>query len=170
MICPRCSTEAVDGAVDCPSCGVIFSKWRTSRPDGSVRESDAAPRQVRTVPQPSRENAATSVGPLRKEPPEYLGVAQAGWQAAGLGLMLAVILPFFPFLSFILHPISTLVHEIGHTVMYWLFGYQAIPAFDFANGESIRDRFASEVRHGAFDAEWKQGRATAYAIVRRGLS
>lgn len=50
---------------------------------------------------------------------------------------MAFVLTFFPFLSFILSPIAIMVHEIGHTVVLWLFGYPAIPAFDFANGGGI---------------------------------
>lgn len=44
---------------------------------------------------------------------------------------------FFPLLSFLLHPLSTLVHEIGHTIAFWLFGYSAVPAFDFGEGGGI---------------------------------
>jgi len=50
---------------------------------------------------------------------------------------MAVALTFFPFLSFILRPLSTLVHEIGHTAVFWLFGYSAIPAFDFGEGGGL---------------------------------
>lgn len=46
-------------------------------------------------------------------------------------------LTFFPFLSFVLSPLTTLVHEIGHTAVLWLFGYSAIPAFDFGNGGGV---------------------------------
>ena len=51
-----------------------------------------------------------------------------------MGLAMAGTLTFFPLLSFVLHPLKTLVHEIGHTVVFWPFGYSAIPAFDFSEG------------------------------------
>jgi hypothetical protein len=109
MTCPRCSAPADDGALDCPSCGIVFAKWR--------------PRTVRERPAPP--------------PPQTLGIPHAGWKAAGLGLVFAIALSWFPFLSFILSPLTTMVHEIGHTAVLWLFGYPAIPAFDFANGGGV---------------------------------
>ncbi len=55
----------------------------------------------------------------------------------GIGLVLALILPRFPFLNFIFTPILTIVHELGHTVASWLFGYPAYPAFDFQYGGGV---------------------------------
>ena len=46
-------------------------------------------------------------------------------------------LTWFPFLKFILSPLITIFHELGHTAVLWLFGYSAIPAFDFANGGGV---------------------------------
>ena len=109
MDCPRCSAPAEDDAIDCPSCGIVFAKWR---------------------PKPPRPRPAPA-------PPQLLGIPRAGWKAAGLGLALALTLTWFPFLSFILSPLTTMVHEIGHTAVLWLFGYPAIPAFDFANGGGV---------------------------------
>jgi len=50
---------------------------------------------------------------------------------------MACALTFFPLLSFLLSPLTIIVHEIGHTVVLWLFGFPAIPAFDFANGGGV---------------------------------
>jgi hypothetical protein len=129
MICPRCSTDAPEEAKDCPACGIVFAKWRAPQPvpaEGTpvtpTRPAAAAPPvwALRTPPAPP--------------PPETLGITHAGWQAAGIGFVMACALTFFPLLSFLLHPFSTLVHEIGHTVVLWLFGYSAVPAFDFGEG------------------------------------
>ncbi len=70
-------------------------------------------------------------------PPETYGITHTGWKAAAMGLAMACALTFFPLLSFLLSPLTIIVHEIGHTVVLWLFGYPAIPAFDFANGGGV---------------------------------
>jgi hypothetical protein len=80
---------------------------------------------------------AWTAPPPPPPPPEVLGITHAGWQAAGIGLVMAIVLTWFPFFSFILSPLQTLVHEIGHTVAYWVFGYSAIPAFDFGEGGGV---------------------------------
>ncbi len=46
-------------------------------------------------------------------------------------------LTWFPFLKFVLSPLITIFHELGHTAVLWLFGYSAIPAFDFAHGGGV---------------------------------
>ena len=120
MICPRCNAESPEEAVDCPSCGIVFAKWRASLSPRTM----AGPRVV-------LRNAAPP------QPPETLGITHAGWKAAMAGLVIACLMTFFPFLSFILSPMTTMVHEIGHTAVLWLFGYSAIPAFDFANGGGV---------------------------------
>lgn len=55
--------------------------------------------------------------------------------AIGLGITLFVIL--IPFFSYVFHYLVTLVHELGHTVFGWLYGYPSIPAFDFIYGGGI---------------------------------
>lgn len=128
MICPRCSTEAPDEARDCPSCGIIFAKWRAPRA-GSV-DAPVSPTRAAAIPPPTWALRTPPPPP----PPETLGITHAGWRAAAFGLVMACVLTFFPLVSFLLHPLGTLVHEIGHTVVFWVFGYPAVPAFDFTNG------------------------------------
>lgn len=145
MTCPRCSAPADDGALDCPSCGIVFAKWR--------------PRTVRERPAPP--------------PPQTLGIPHAGWKAAGLGLVFAIALSWFPFLSFILSPLTTMVHEIGHTAVLWLFGYPAIPAFDFANGGGVTmsdlERSTSVVAAWAIGLVamlwWQRGRKSVVGLL-----
>lgn len=48
--------------------------------------------------------------------------------------MVFTFLPPFPYL---LDPLSTLFHELGHTVVFWAFGYPAIPSFDFLYGGGV---------------------------------
>jgi hypothetical protein len=133
MTCPRCSAPTDDTALDCPSCGIIFAKWRP---------------KAAAAPPPPSETTGTSVRPVAfaplvsafqnpPPPPETLGITHPGWKAAAIGFVMALALTYFPFLSFILSPLTTMVHEIGHTVVLWLFGYSAIPAFDFTHGGGV---------------------------------
>jgi hypothetical protein len=133
MTCPRCSAEAKDDAVDCPSCGIIFAKWRKPRSAPPTETATTAPAAVEGLAGPW----VILKDPPAPPPPEYLGIPHAGWKAAAIGLAMAVALTFFPFLKFLLHPLSTLVHEIGHTVVFWAFGYSAVPAFDFSEGGGV---------------------------------
>ncbi len=130
MTCPRCAAENDDEARDCRSCGIVFAKWRVpvAAASGEVIVRPAA------LPPPVWAKRKAAQPPT---PPEALGVTHAGWKAAAVGFVMACALSFFPLLSFVLHPFSTLVHEIGHTVVFWLFGYSAIPAFDFGEGGGV---------------------------------
>ena len=131
MTCPRCSAEAPDQAHDCPSCGIIFAKWRAPRtPPPPV--APAPPQAATPVPY-----VLLSANTPPPPPPETLGITHPGWRAAGIGLVMALGLTWFPFLKFILSPLITIFHELGHTAVLWLFGYSAIPAFDFANGGGV---------------------------------
>ncbi len=82
---------------------------------------------------------APPLSAFRNPPPpqQTLGITHPGWKAAAIGLVMALALTYFPFLSFILSPLATMVHEIGHTAVLWLFGYSAIPAFDFTHGGGV---------------------------------
>lgn len=59
------------------------------------------------------------------------------WESLGIGLVTAIVILFVPFLSFVFRYLITLVHEIGHAIWGWLFGYPSIPAFDFTYGGGI---------------------------------
>jgi hypothetical protein len=62
--------------------------------------------------------------------------AEAG-RALAIGLVLSLIILASPQLTFILSPLITLVHELGHAATAWIFGYPAIPSFDFIHGGGI---------------------------------
>lgn len=132
MPCPRCSVDNAPNALDCASCGVVFAKWRAPRP---ATESYGSVATTRPAALPTPPWAFRNPPPA--PPPEFLGITHAGWRAAAIGLGMAFVLTFFPFLSFILSPMTTMVHEIGHTTVLWLFGYPAIPAFDLSGGGGV---------------------------------
>jgi hypothetical protein len=58
----------------------------------------------------------------------------AGRRALLTGLVLAVPVLLIPFARFVLRYLGILVHELGHAAVSWLFGYPALPAFDFVYG------------------------------------
>ncbi len=73
-------------------------------------------------------------------PPEAEPTDPQGYQSIlGGGALAALVIfaPFFAIVSFLLHPLVTLVHELGHAIAGWVYGYPSIPAFDFAYGGGI---------------------------------
>lgn len=54
-----------------------------------------------------------------------------------VGLALAVVLLAEPHLRWVFSYLTTLIHELGHAVVGWLFGYPSLPAFDFSYGGGI---------------------------------
>jgi FHA domain len=54
-------------------------------------------------------------------------IDREGWKALGLGLGLAVVICLVPLLAYIIDFLRVIIHETGHTVTDWLFGYPAIP-------------------------------------------
>jgi len=64
-------------------------------------------------------------------------IEKAGWQAIGIGLLLALILRSFAILRILFYGFQVIVHELGHAIAYWLFGYPAIPAVNILYGGGI---------------------------------
>ena len=60
-----------------------------------------------------------------------------GWIAIATGIGLALLVLASQQVTFLLTPLITLVHELGHTLANWIFGYPAIPAFDFVHGGGV---------------------------------
>lgn len=73
--------------------------------------------------------------PARKE--EFGIPSTKDWQVIAAGLGLSLLLLASEQVTFLLSPLITLVHEMGHAVMAWLFGYPAVPAFDFRYGGGV---------------------------------
>lgn len=84
-----------------------------------VREESQKPRKKHQVKLP--------VKPIEK----------AGWQALAIGVLLAIILQSVGFLRILFHGFQVIVHEIGHAVTHWIFGYPAIPAVNILYGGGI---------------------------------
>jgi hypothetical protein len=65
------------------------------------------------------------------------GIEREGWLAVGAGLALALVVSAVPFLGFVFSYFVILVHEMGHALAGWLYGYPSIPAFDFTYGGGV---------------------------------
>lgn len=102
----------------------------------------AAPLQVDLPAVPRAQPSLYSPPPPQPEKPAALGprtkdLEKDAWKALGSGLALAVILFFMPFLSFVFTYLIVLVHELGHAIFGWFYGYPSLPAFDFMYGGGI---------------------------------
>lgn len=88
---------------------------------------------------PSNTQCIKCRGPLGewKAPVGAATLSRAGWRALGLGAFLAAVLSFIPLTGILFHPLITIAHELGHAVFAWVFGYPAVPAFDFAYGGGV---------------------------------
>ena len=60
-----------------------------------------------------------------------------GLEALLAGTFLAVLVSLLRQVTFFLSYFITLVHELGHAFAAWLFGYAAVPAFDFLYGGGV---------------------------------
>ncbi len=58
-------------------------------------------------------------------------------RALGIGAVLAGVVSALPFARFVFSYLIVLIHELGHALCYWFFGYPAVPAFDFVHGGGI---------------------------------
>ena len=61
----------------------------------------------------------------------------ARWLALGGGGALAIVALYVPLLALPLDYCKILVHELGHVVTAWLFGYPSLPGFDLVFGGGI---------------------------------
>lgn len=107
MHCPRCGFESPDDA-ECLRCGVVFAKLD--------------------------EQLYTPLPPEKSSSARPASLSPDSVRVLGIGLGLALLILAVPFLRFALSYLGVLVHEMGHSVVSWLFGYPAIPALDFTYG------------------------------------
>jgi hypothetical protein len=102
---------------------------------GSVREQpveDPNPAAADDAARGFAEDAAAAA----EAAPSH-GIDALGRQALGVGLGLAIATQFVGFLEMLIGYMVVLVHEMGHALAGWLFGYVSIPAFDFTYGGGV---------------------------------
>lgn len=64
-------------------------------------------------------------------------IDRQGWLAMAMGLFLAAVVLTSSFLTYISGFFATMVHELGHTISGWLYGYPSLPTFDILNGGGV---------------------------------
>ncbi len=74
---------------------------------------------------------------MEDDEPPGRSIEAAGWIAFGVGLGLALLTEILPVLRVLVGYFVVLVHELGHALTGWLFGYPSIPAFDFTYGGGV---------------------------------
>lgn len=100
-------------------------------PPGNIPQSHS------TLYSPPTTVSTPVVEPVKDIPRGIQQLDRKAWESLGIGLVTAIVILFIPFLSFVFRYLITLVHEIGHAIWGWLFGYPSIPAFDFTYGGGI---------------------------------
>ncbi len=139
QICPKCGFEQEAARPDCLRCGIMFARFhsQTETPQPSRLE----PRQRRKGDDERLVGQARSDDDMDEEEEEdYTGplsVEREGWWSLAGGAVITAIVMLIPFLNYIFSYLIVLVHELGHTVCHWLFGYPSIPAFDFVYGGGV---------------------------------
>jgi len=164
VACPRCGFAGPEGALECGRCGVIFARLRPAggpgRPESTQGESTQGESTLgestlgeSTRPEiPVPRSTGTARSFVVRAPSDPWDVEARRALAWGFGL--AVLVSVVPFLRFVLSYLTILVHELGHTACSWLFGYPALPAFDFVYG-------------GGFSVDF--GRSTPLLVILTGL-
>ncbi len=121
MTCPKCGASQAEGNIDCRSCGIVFHKYQSSlvSPICDVEVETAEDDELYAL----------------------RGISGHGRRALLIGAVAAFVVLMMPYVSFILGAFSTLVHEFGHALFAWVFGYPSIPAFDFVYGGGVAIHF-----------------------------
>jgi hypothetical protein len=70
-------------------------------------------------------------------PPQPRHMETNDWLVLASGPIFALVIMYFPLLNHIFVTFTTLVHEMGHTLVGWIFGYPALPAFDLRYGGGV---------------------------------
>jgi hypothetical protein len=117
--CPRCGRESRGEALACALCGELLR--RAPRPAPSSQD----PR-----PAEGLERAADSTALLHPavDPAAERRARLEPWVYLGLGLVTAPVFAWTPLLGYMGWFLASLVHEMGHSAVSWLFGMPSMPA------------------------------------------
>ncbi|MFC2155039.1 hypothetical protein ACFLRB_00925 [Acidobacteriota bacterium] len=92
------------------------------------------------TPEKSQGTAVDRADSLKSRKPgakKSQSINRSAWQSLGGGLVITVGVLLIPFLTYVFHYMLILIHELGHALFGWLFGYPSIPAFDFIYGGGL---------------------------------
>jgi hypothetical protein len=143
MQCPKCSHVQLFEGAECERCGVIFARMhaaseRTAKASSSPALEEAASAQAVASPAlDALPSPGLDASPAEAAPPAAVPISRDGWLAIAAGGGLAALMQLIPALEVMIGYFLVLVHELGHALAGWLFGYPSVPAFDFTYGGGV---------------------------------
>ena len=122
MQCPKCDYLQADNRSICENCGIVFAKYQALQQDIDYAEE--------LVERHRGQFELHSVDP-------------EGWAYLGIGICVGLGLFFMDLwlVQATIGALITLIHEMGHAAVSWLFGAPAMPAFDFRHGGGMTMSF-----------------------------
>ncbi len=114
LTCSRCGRPHDEQTLMCGLCGNLLQRAPALRSQ-RITERPESPDEPRLA---APESKSDDQGPRRLEP----------WLFLGIGLVTAPIFAVTPLLGFMGWFLSSLVHEMGHSAVAWLFGMPSMPA------------------------------------------
>ncbi len=125
--CPKCHFSVEEASTSCERCGLIFARYRDREQAAELAAATLREQVVNPADVLAGIAAAPVSGTLDRRARHTLAIGSC------VGLALYVLPPT----RFLLRYLATLVHELGHAAVGWLFGYPSIPAFDFVYGGGV---------------------------------
>jgi hypothetical protein len=110
----------------CKRCGAVM---RIPAP-----EPVGAPLAPLAAPVPSPEAVPRR---RRKKARKTRAIDRDAWVALGVGSGLAAVALAVPPITFVIHVLMTVIHELGHAATAWLLASPALPSFDLAYGGGV---------------------------------
>jgi hypothetical protein len=134
--------QLFEGA-ECERCGVIFARLHAAS-EPAVQASSSSALEEAVSAQPLAGWGLNGLPPPRLDPlpaeaalPTVVPISREGWLAIAAGGGLAALMQLIPALEVMIGYFLVLVHELGHALAGWLFGYPSVPAFDFTYGGGV---------------------------------
>ncbi|MBI4961677.1 MAG: hypothetical protein HY913_00220 [Desulfomonile tiedjei] len=164
--CPACGFAQTREYNECPECGVIVKKFHATRaresgtaghPSGAAPQTEsvfqdtstasrdggmASPEHALVPPIPDFNHdqagyADETSDELTDVAPETLRMGKTEWLLILVCPAVALICFAVFWFRWTLETFKTLVHEMGHAIFGWIFGYPSFPAFDFMWGGGV---------------------------------
>jgi len=127
-ICPKCGFQQPQAESYCLRCSLVFAKYHRHLAETAQQAS---------LPESGGRVSGAEEPSAGDHPFTTLPLGPRGWSSVAAGALLALVILLLPRLDFIVQIFITLVHELGHALVGWLFGYPSVPAFDFMYGGGV---------------------------------
>jgi hypothetical protein len=153
--CPSCGSPQTRAYDECPNCGVIVAKLLGQREDlSNHRGHDSGPSSAHpgiysgsvaagaaTLNVRDYEETAADTEESDDRPLEPRKLDKPEWTMLLVGPGVALLCFAIFWFWWTLQTFKTLVHEMGHAIFGWVFGYPSLPAFDFLWGGGMTLHF-----------------------------